>query len=56
MNQTCHKISALITVEIESSLPLYSFSTEVSFEFLFAENIIVGEVSKISAGISANLS
>lgn len=40
MNQTCHKISALITVEIESSLPLYSFSTEVSFEFLLRKILL----------------
>ncbi|MBQ8297042.1 MAG: sporulation protein YunB [Ruminococcus sp.] len=44
MNQTCHRISAVITADIESSLPLYSFSTEASFEFLIAENVIVGDV------------
>jgi sporulation protein YunB len=44
VNQTCHRISAVVTADITSSLPLYSFSETVSFEFLLAENIIVGEV------------
>lgn len=44
MNQTCHRISAMVTVDINSSIPLYSFDTQTSFEFLLAENIIVGEV------------
>lgn len=44
LNQTCHRISVVVTADINSSIPLYSFSTEVSFEFLLAENIIVGEV------------
>lgn len=44
INQTCHRISAVVTADINSSLPLYSFSTEVSFEFLLAENVIVGDV------------
>ncbi|MCC8136111.1 MAG: sporulation protein YunB [Ruminococcus sp.] len=48
VNQTCHRISATVTAYINSSLPLYSFSTEVSFEFLIAENIIVGEVPEAS--------
>lgn len=43
-NQTCHRISAEVTAEIKSSLPLYSFETETDFEFLLAESIIVGEV------------
>lgn len=44
MNQTCHRISVMVTTDINSSLPLYSFNTETDFEFLLAENIIVGEV------------
>lgn len=44
MNQTCHRISAVITAEISSSLPLYEFSTQASFEFLLAENVIIGEI------------
>ncbi len=43
-NQTCHRISAEVTAEIKSSLPLYNFETTVEFEFLLAESIIVGEV------------
>lgn len=48
VNQTCHRISAVVTADINSSIPLYSFSTETSFEFLLAENIIVGEVPESS--------
>lgn len=44
MNQTCHRISALVTAEIKSSIPLYTFCTQTSFEFLLAENVIVGDV------------
>lgn len=43
-NQTCHRISAVVTAEIKSSLPLYDFDTETEAEFLLAENIIVGNV------------
>ncbi len=49
MNQTCHRISAVVTAEINSSIPLYSFSTETSFEFLLAENVIVGDVPERTA-------
>ena len=44
MNQTRHRITAVIHVSLTSSLPLYSFDTEADFEFLIAENIIVGSV------------
>jgi len=47
-NQTRHRISAVVTADIRSSVPLYSFSTSVSFEFLLAENIIVGGVPYVS--------
>ncbi|MCR4862230.1 MAG: sporulation protein YunB [Ruminococcus sp.] len=48
INQTCHRISAVVTAELHSSVPLYSFDTEVRFEFLLAENVIVGSVPEIS--------
>ena len=56
VNQTCHRISAVVTADINSSIPLYSFSTEASFEFLLAENIIVGEVPEAALNVweSAN--
>lgn len=54
INQTCHRISIKITTEINSSIPLYSFSTEVNFEFLLAENIIVGEVPENSMNFWEN--
>ena len=44
LNQTCHSISAVITVNMESSLPLYSFDTKSEFEFLIAQTVIVGDV------------
>lgn len=44
INQTRHRISVLVTANINSSIPLYSFETQTSFEFLLAENIIVGEL------------
>ncbi|MDE5946109.1 MAG: sporulation protein YunB [Oscillospiraceae bacterium] len=44
INQTCHRISVLISADINSAIPLYSFSSEADFEFLIAENIIVGGV------------
>lgn len=51
VNQTCHRISVKVTVDINSSIPLYSFSTQAEFEFLLAENIIVGEVPEIAANL-----
>jgi sporulation protein YunB len=53
VNQTCHRISAVVTAEINSAIPLYSFSTQASFEFLIAENIIVGDVPDIAANYHA---
>ncbi|MCQ2460080.1 MAG: sporulation protein YunB [Ruminococcus sp.] len=44
INQTRHRISAEITVNISSSFPLYTFRKTVQFEFLLAENIIIGDV------------
>lgn len=48
INQTSHRISAVITVDIKSSLPIYSFESKAEFEFLIAENVIVGEVPELS--------
>ena len=48
VNQTSHSISAVITVHMSSSMPLYSFETEVSFEYLLAESVIVGNVPALS--------
>lgn len=47
-NQTCHSISAIVTADIKSSLPLYDFETKTEAEFLLAENIIVGDVPATS--------
>lgn len=43
-NQTRHRISAVITADVSSALPMYSFRSNVSFEFLLAENILLGDV------------
>lgn len=51
MNQTCHRISAVVTAEMNSSIPLYSFRTQTCFEFLIAENIIVGEVPESTLSV-----
>jgi sporulation protein YunB len=48
VNQTCHRISAVVTASVRSSVPVYSFDTTVSFEFLLAESIIVGDVPDVS--------
>lgn len=51
INQTCHRISAVVTADISSSIPLYSFETTVSFEFLLAENVIVGGVPESTLSV-----
>lgn len=48
INQTRHRISAVITTRTESSLPLYSFETEESFEVLLAESILIGNVPDLT--------
>lgn len=48
LNQTRHRISAVIHVKMTSSVPLYSFETASDFEFILAENILVGAVPNIS--------
>ncbi|MDD7515634.1 sporulation protein YunB [Ruminococcus flavefaciens] len=49
INQTRHRISAVITVKMSSSVPLYSFETSSDFEFILAESILIGNVPDISA-------
>lgn len=44
MNQTRHRIYAEISAEMASSFPLYSFETEVKFDYLIAETVIIGDV------------
>ena len=48
INQTRHRISALVSVKMTSSVPLYSFETVSDFEFILAENILIGDVPNIS--------
>ncbi|WP_294752794.1 sporulation protein YunB [uncultured Ruminococcus sp.] len=44
INQTKHRITAVIKIKISSSTPLISFGTTSEFEFLIAESVIIGEV------------
>ena len=48
INQTVHKISAVIRAKMSSSTPLYSFEVVSEFEFILAENVIVGSVPNIA--------
>lgn len=48
INQTSHRISAVVTAEVRSALPIYSFTTKVEFEFLLAETVIIGDVPDYS--------
>jgi sporulation protein YunB len=48
INQTRHRISAIVCVKMTSSVPLYSFETESDFEFILAENILIGDVPNIT--------
>lgn len=52
INQTCHRLSINVNADIKSSIPLYTFETNTSFEFLLAENIIVGDVPENSFRIT----
>ncbi len=49
INQTVHRVSALISAKMSSSSPLYTFDVVSRFEFILAENVIVGSVPDISA-------
>lgn len=44
INQTKHRITAVITINMTSSTPLLSFCINSEFEFLIAESVIIGEV------------
>lgn len=48
INQTRHRIYAEISANMVSSFPLYSFDTEVEFDFLLAETVIIGDVPDYS--------
>ena len=48
INQTVHRISAVISTKMSSSTPLYSFDVVSEFELILAENVIVGVVPDIS--------
>ena len=54
LNQTLHKISIIITVKMTSSVPLYNYEIQSEFEFLLAENLIVGKVPALSQPIYNN--
>ena len=54
INQTRHCISVVITADVTSALPIYSFKSKVKFEFLLAENILIGNVPDLSRYCSPN--
>lgn len=47
INQTRHRISAVIELEMSSSTPLYSFRTKTRFDFILAETVVFGEVPQL---------
>ena len=48
INQTRHRIYAVIAADLVSSVPFFSFETNEEFRFLIAETVIVGEVPDIA--------
>lgn len=49
INQTRHRIYAEISAEIISATTLYSFDTNVKFDYLLAETVIIGDVPQFTA-------
>ena len=47
INQTKHRITAAIKINMTSSTPLISFGITSEFEFLIAESVIIGEVPEL---------
>lgn len=47
VNQTKHRITAVIAIKMSSSTPMMSFCTTSEFELLIAESVIIGEVPKL---------
>ncbi len=44
INQTCHKIIIEVTVETAAAIPFYKTETEVVYDYLLTETLLVGEV------------
>ena len=49
INQTKHRITAIIKVNMTSSTPLINLKVTSEFEYLIAESVIIGEVPNITA-------
>lgn len=47
INQTKHRISVFVTVEISAILPLHSTDIKIADEFLVSETVIVGKIPNI---------
>lgn len=56
INQTVHRITALISTKMSSSSPLYTIDVTAKFEFILAESVIVGNVPNISPYCAYNAS
>lgn len=48
INQTVHRLTAVITVEAGCAIPLYSAEETVTFTYLLAETVIVGDVPAVT--------
>ncbi len=49
INQTRHRIYAEISADMVSATTLYSFDTNVKFDYLLAETVIIGDVPQFTA-------
>lgn len=48
LNQTVHTLIAEVTVEAGCSIPLYQADTSMTFTYLLAETVIVGDVPQVT--------
>lgn len=44
INQTCHAIYAEVSVRMSAAIPFYQAETEVTYEYLLAETLLMGDV------------
>lgn len=44
INQTCHRISAEVTVTLQAAAPFYTTTTHTTFTYLLTETLILGNV------------
>ncbi len=44
INQTCHKITIKVTLHVAAAIPFYKTETEIEYEYLLSETLLVGDV------------